>query len=200
MSEKPPQDSKKRWLLRGIDAGRPYAHRGAMAALPAAAVARAYGTGPKKTTAAIAIGAGLGIADKHLENIAHRRTLRPVLKNYAAEASMHKKADTDERVERHRAQLSDLFPTASGKVTTTQECLQQHEKQAGGGARSEAATLTSSAEASNKTGSDLLQQLVGHTASFRKATAEQLGSLFPHTKVKAIGPTAAELATNPVRR
>lgn len=201
---------RKTRVLRKVDEGRPYAHRAVMGALPAAAIARAYQTGPVKTTAAIALGAGLGVADKHLERLARRKSLRPVLKNYAAESSMQKKADTDDRVERHRAQLSDLFPTAAAGAESTPEFLDRvekrasidtsHDEKAGISGRPAWGVASSSSEEANvEVVNNLMNQLSGHTHEMRKATEAQLGGLFANAgssygRHRAIGRTAAEAA------
>lgn len=211
MPEATPKTDRTKAALRAADTSRPYLHSAAMGALPAAAIVRAFDVKSRPAVAlAIAAGAGIGAADKHLERRSKERKMKSVLKNYAAEQKMQKAADTDDRVVRHRAQLSDLFPTASADRESTSAFMERVEKQAsidtshdekaGISARPPYGTLSSSAEESNVAViNNLLNQLSGHTHEMHKATEAQLSGLFGHAgssygRARAIGRTASEAA------
>lgn len=126
-------ESKER--LRKIDTIRPYAHRAAIMGLPAMAAANYLLPQMKRRGLAVgaagAAGAGLGLLDRKIEQLAEEHEeLRPTLKNYAkitptSGALMPSKtASVADRVRRNQEELTAAFPmTMAQRVELQKEAF-----------------------------------------------------------------------------
>ncbi len=122
--------------LRKVDTARPYLHRAAMFGLPAMASANYMLPQMKRRGLAVgaigAAGAGLGLLDRKIEQIAEEHEeLRPTLKNYAKGtggatpmSTTTKAASAFDRVRRNKDELTEAFPqTMAQRVELQKEAL-----------------------------------------------------------------------------
>lgn len=80
--EKRAEEGLEEAALRVVDKVRPYAYRGAMGAIPGAVLGGALTQSKTGPRVGLALGAGVGMADKFLEDMSARREYRKLLSSY----------------------------------------------------------------------------------------------------------------------
>jgi len=80
------EDTKKK-VLKGVDRARPYAYRAVMGAIPGAIVGDKLFPGKHGGRIGLALGAGVGLADRALEDLSEQRKYRKLLTSYQEKKS-----------------------------------------------------------------------------------------------------------------
>jgi hypothetical protein len=85
--EKIALDTEEKRLLKGVDSVRPYAYRGLMGAVPGAVLGSSMFASKAAPRIGALVGAGIGVADKALEDLAAKRKYKKLLTSYRDDLS-----------------------------------------------------------------------------------------------------------------